>query len=237
MAARRMFARAVVGSGRFLRLPVKSRLLYYDLGMDADDDGAVDVLSVLRKTGASERELDPLIQEGFVTVLLQEPPVIYINDWKRNNLIRKDRYTEGLYAELVERLFGQPMVNQRLTNGQPMVNPGQARPEKARPEEDRKGQARGGEAVRPAPAVPSREEVEDYFRGRDVKEGIAERFYFVNEERGWTINGEPVKSWKKLAEKWIEADRKERENEHGGGAGDGSHPGGRWAGKFDKYNV
>ena len=30
MAERRMFARAVTGGARFLRMPVTSRLLYYD---------------------------------------------------------------------------------------------------------------------------------------------------------------------------------------------------------------
>ena len=39
MAERRMFSKSVIGSARFLRMPASSRLLYYDLGMQADDDG------------------------------------------------------------------------------------------------------------------------------------------------------------------------------------------------------
>ena len=38
MAERRMFAKSVIGSARFLKMPPTSRLLYYDLGMQADDD-------------------------------------------------------------------------------------------------------------------------------------------------------------------------------------------------------
>jgi hypothetical protein len=230
MAARRMFAKAVVGSGRFLRLPVKSRLLYYDLGMDADDDGAVDVLSVLRKTGATERELEPLVAEDFVTVLLHEPPVIYINDWKRNNLIRKDRYTEGLYRELVEKATGQPNDNQRLTSGQPNDNQWltQTRTGQDRPGQDRVGQDRPGHG-RPGGLVPSLGEVEEYFRGQGAKNGIAERFYQVNEGREWKIDGEPVKNWKKLAVSWIENERKERKS-HGdsGEPAAGSGTASRW---------
>jgi len=230
MAARRMFAKAVVGSGRFLRLPVKSRLLYYDLGMDADDDGAVDVLSVLRKTGATERELEPLIAEEFVTVLLHEPPVIYITDWKRNNLIRKDRYTEGLYRELVERAIGHPEDNQRLTNGQPMVNQWltQTRTGQDRQGQDRVGQDRQGHGG-PGGLVPSLSEVVDYFREQGVKSDLAERFHRVNEERLWKINGEPVKNWKKLARSWIENERKGRKSHGDGGEPvDGSGPASRW---------
>ena len=54
MAERRMFAKSVVGSGRFLQMPPTSRLLYYDLGMAADDDGIVEAFTVIRTTGAAE---------------------------------------------------------------------------------------------------------------------------------------------------------------------------------------
>ena len=42
MANRRMFSRSITGSGRFLRLSPQARALYYDLGMEADDDGFAD---------------------------------------------------------------------------------------------------------------------------------------------------------------------------------------------------
>lgn len=38
MAERRMFAKSMIGSARFLRMPPTSRLLYYDLGMTAIRD-------------------------------------------------------------------------------------------------------------------------------------------------------------------------------------------------------
>ena len=86
MAERRMFAKSVINSARFLRMPQSSRLLYYDLGMNADDDGIVEAFTVMRATGANEDDLRVLAAKGFVTVL-NEGLVTVITDWefhKRN---------------------------------------------------------------------------------------------------------------------------------------------------------
>ena len=100
MAERRMFAKSVIGSARFLRMPATSRLLYYDLGMEADDDGCVEAFGVMRKTGANEDDLRVLASKGFVRVL-NEDLVSYILDWNTNNQIRKDRYHKGIYKHLI----------------------------------------------------------------------------------------------------------------------------------------
>lgn len=102
MAERRMFARSVIGSARFLRMPPSSRLLYYDLGMQADDDGIVEAYTVMQTTGATEDDLRILVSKGFVAVL-NEDWVSYILDWNRNNLIKKDRYRQSVYANLLVR--------------------------------------------------------------------------------------------------------------------------------------
>ena len=101
MAERRMFARSIIGGARFLRMPATSRLLYYDLGMAADDDGCVEAFAVMRMTGATEDDLSVLVTKGFVR-LLNDDLVTYIIDWAANNQIRKDRYHEGRYKELIE---------------------------------------------------------------------------------------------------------------------------------------
>ena len=103
MAQRRMFAKSVIGSARFLRMPASSRLLYYDLGMQADDDGVVEAFAVMRTTGATEDDLRILASKGFVMVL-NEDLVTYITDWNRNNLIKKDRYSPSAYKELLIQL-------------------------------------------------------------------------------------------------------------------------------------
>ncbi len=103
MAERRMFAKSIIGSARFLRMPPTSRLLYYDLGMQADDDGVVEAFSVMRTTGATEDDLKVLASKGFVQVL-NEDLVTYITDWSRNNYIQKDRYHPSVYTELLVKL-------------------------------------------------------------------------------------------------------------------------------------
>lgn len=81
MAERRMFAKSIISSARFLRMPAASRLLYYDLGMDADDDGVVEAYTVMRKTGANDDDLQILVSKGFVRVL-NDDLVSLILDWK-----------------------------------------------------------------------------------------------------------------------------------------------------------
>ena len=103
MAERRMFAKSIINSARFLRMPPSSRLLYYDLGMAADDDGVVEAFTVLRTTGAAEDDLRVLASKGFITVL-NEDLVSYITDWKANNYIQADRYHKSVYADLLLKI-------------------------------------------------------------------------------------------------------------------------------------
>lgn len=106
MAERRMFSRTVTGSARFLMLSPEARLLYYDLGMAADDDGCVEAFPVIRMTENSMDALRELMDGGFLTPLTDDF-VCYINHWRRNNLIRQDRYHAGLYKALVQELERQ----------------------------------------------------------------------------------------------------------------------------------
>lgn len=103
MAERRMFSKTVVNSARFLRMSVSARLLYYDLGMNADDDGFVEAFTVLRMTGASESDLRELEQRSLV-IVLNDDLVTYISDWKKNNYIQSDRYHPSVYRDLLERI-------------------------------------------------------------------------------------------------------------------------------------
>lgn len=118
-----MFAKTVIGSARFLRMPATSRLLYYDLGMEADDDGCVEAFTVMRKTGANEDDLRVLASKGFVKVL-NDDLVSYILDWKKNNSIRPDRYRPGVYKNLISSTCDVLLIgdSQMTTNCQPSDN-------------------------------------------------------------------------------------------------------------------
>ena len=111
-----MFSKAVVNSARFLRMPPSSRLLYYDLGMAADDDGVVEAYTVMRTTGANEDDLRVLAAKRFIKVL-NDDLVSYILDWPKNNQIRKDRYHPSIYTSLLIQVLpnGLPSGNQPET--------------------------------------------------------------------------------------------------------------------------
>lgn len=122
MAERRMFAKSVINSGRFLRMPPTSRLLYYDLGMMADDDGIVEAYSVMTQTKATEDDLRVLVAKGFIRIL-NDDLVSFICDWNTNNSIRSDRYHPSIYAELLELTENNTLTdNQLTTNGIPNDN-------------------------------------------------------------------------------------------------------------------
>lgn len=93
-----MFSKKITQSDNFLDMPVTSRLLYYDLSMEADDDGFVDKPKmVMRITGASEDDLKLLIVKSFVIPF--ESGVVVIKHWRINNYLRTDRYHETIYKE------------------------------------------------------------------------------------------------------------------------------------------
>ena len=52
-----MFSLQVVDTDKFMDMPLSARLLYYELGMRADDDGFVEAYTVMRTTGAVEDDL------------------------------------------------------------------------------------------------------------------------------------------------------------------------------------
>lgn len=98
MANRRMFNKTITNSSVFLKMPMTSRLLYYDLGMNADDDGFVEHFMVLRMTGATQQDLGVLELNGLVKIL--DDNVLWIKDWKENNYIRADRYQPSKYLSV-----------------------------------------------------------------------------------------------------------------------------------------
>ena len=79
MAQRRMFNLKIVDSAKFLKMPISSQLLYFHLGLRADDDGIVEAYNILRLIGSSEDDLKVLVSKGFIKVL-NEDMVTFICD-------------------------------------------------------------------------------------------------------------------------------------------------------------
>lgn len=193
MAERRMFAKSIIGSARFLRMPPSSRLLYYDLGMYADDDGVVEAFSVMRQTSATEDDLRVLVSKGFVTVL-NEDLVSLITDWNTNNFIRSDRYHPSIYKDLVLQLTdGIPSDNQVATIGIPRL--GKDSIGKVSLDKDSIGKSN----KRFTP--PTVEEVEDYIneKGYNIDAHKFVDYYTAN---GWRVGKSPMKDWRAAVRNW-----------------------------------
>lgn len=104
MAEKRMFSKKIVKTDRFLEMPQSARLLYYDLSMEADDDGFVDnPRSVMKLTNASQDDLKLLIAKSFL--ILFPPGLIVIKDWRINNYIQNDRYHPTMHTKEKNQLI------------------------------------------------------------------------------------------------------------------------------------
>lgn len=123
MANRRMFSNRVIDRASFLRLAPTTRLLYFDLGMKADDDGFVEAFTVMRTTGAGEDDLRTLESKGFIKIV-DDDLLSWIPDWLENNHLRSDRYHPSMHHDILDKL---KEANQTATVGIPNGN--QAEPE------------------------------------------------------------------------------------------------------------
>ena len=196
MAERRMFAKSIIGSARFLRMPPTSRLLYYDLGMDADDDGCVEAFAVMRKTGAAEDDLRVLVSKGFVRVL-NDDLVSLILDWKTNNYIQKDRYHPSIYAELIDNPPLNTECIQTVSDMDTEVRLGK----------DSIGKDSIGESVADKPPTrhrfspPSVDDVRAYCTENGFRVD-PDRFVDFYTSNGWRVGKNPMKDWKAAVRSW-----------------------------------
>lgn len=215
MATRRMFSKTVVNSARFLRMPQTSRLLYYDLGMAADDDGVVEAFTVIRTTGAAEDDLRVLHSRGFV-IILNDDLVSYISDWKRNNLIKSDRYTESIYKDLLVKVVTNSDADSMpcIPNGtqmEPKWNPNgtQLEPQDSIVKDSIVKESRERGADKPPRArfvPPTVDEVRAYCLERHNSVS-PERFVDYYTSKGWKVGNSSMKDWRAAVRTWENRDK------------------------------
>lgn len=220
MAERRMFAKAVIGSGRFLRMPATARLLYYDLGMEADDDGVVEAFRVMRTTGANEDDLKILAAKGLVRVLNDEL-VTLISDWKINNYIQKDRYHRSVYADMLgdmDTTCIQSVYNMD-TSGIPSASKADTEVREGKDRDrDRSGQSMDREGdTDAAPAQkkskkkefvpPTVEDVREYCTAQGYGTIDPEGFVDYYAANGWKVGNQAMKDWKATVRNWARRDK------------------------------
>lgn len=95
--SRRMLANDIVTSDEFLKMSGDVQALYFHLNIQADDDGFVAPLKVIRMVGASDDSIKILKAKRFVIPF--ESGVVVIRHWRHHNSIRVDRYQPTSYLE------------------------------------------------------------------------------------------------------------------------------------------
>lgn len=121
-----MFSKDITASDLFVDMPLSSQLLYFHLGMEADDEGFIGNAKMLsRAYGANHDDLKLLIAKGFLIYF--DTGVTVVKDWNINNKIRKDRLKSTIYQEEKKLLKldtngSYQLDNQMTTKRQPNVN-------------------------------------------------------------------------------------------------------------------
>ena len=196
MARRRMFSLDVVDTDRFLDMPSSTQALYFQLGMRADEDCFV--ASPKRTTamcGCSADDLNLLAAKGFVKPF--ESGVLVIVDWKKNNLIRPDRYTPTQFQEEKAQL-GIPAVNQSAYQRVPQDRLGKARIGKD------SVKSKADKPPRPRFTPPSEDDAITYFCEQGSSAAEAKSFIDYYAANGWKVGGRSsMKDWQAAARNWL----------------------------------
>lgn len=190
MADRRMFSKAIVLSDVFLELPHSAQALYYNLSMNADDDGFVgNPKSLVRLCGCKLDDLNILLEKKYI--LGFKSGVICIKHWKMNNYIQKDRYKSTTYQEeLAELYIDEKGAYTKKQTDKKVV--------KDKPEVD------FADVSKVLENKPTKREIQSYILSSGRKVNVNE---FWEETCGCSIyRGNVIYDWKGLIDKWIETD-------------------------------
>lgn len=143
MARRRMFSLDIVDSDQFTDLPATARLLYYELGVRADDDGFVgNPRKITKFAECSEDDIRILEDKGFIYMF--DSGILAIRNWLANNQLRNDRYHETYYKNEKSMIVVNPnnktyyLYDDRgLPDGLPLVALDEIRRKKNNEEEEK----------------------------------------------------------------------------------------------------
>lgn len=101
----RMFNRDIVESDAFMSLSDGAKVLYFYLCLNSDDDGFCNCpRKIMTGCGAKDDDMRLLIAKKFVFTF-PDIGVAVIKHWRIHNFIRKDRYNETRYKELLHSLY------------------------------------------------------------------------------------------------------------------------------------
>ena len=193
MGKRRMLCTDITRSDAFLEMPQSTRLLYYDLVQEGDDEGFVDnPKSIMKLTGATDDDIKILIAKKFVIIPDEEKGVVVIKHWYIHNYIRKDRMTETNYKELRSLLSLDDNLSYTMTTKcLPLANQMTAQDKLSKDKLSNKTHF----------TKPTIDEVKEYIESRHT-DVDAERFWNYYESNGWKVGRNPMKDWKACVRTW-----------------------------------
>lgn len=205
MAERRMFAKSIVDSDAFIDMPISARLLYYDLGMRADDDGFVNSpKKIMRMIGATNDDMNILLMRKFVIEF--ENGVVVIKHWRIHNYIQKDRYKPTNYKEQMAQLETDENGSYRKLSA-PCIQNVSDLDTQDRLGKGRIGKDRIGNSADKPHRHPTLEDIQAYVteKGLDVDAKVFYEYFTTPNEKGETwkdSRGNPVRNWKQKLITW-----------------------------------
>ena len=204
MAEKRMFSKKIIDTDWFMDMPATTQNLYFHLSMRADDDGFVaSPRRIVKLIGASEDDYKLLIAKKFVITF--ESGVCVIKDWRINNYLRSDRYTETVYQE------EKHLLNVK-ENGEYEVGIPTGIPEVSTVSYSNSNSISNSNNINNNIfKKPSIEEVREYCKERNnnIK---AEEFIDFYESKGWYVGKNKMKDWKASVRLWEQRDKKTQQS-------------------------
>ena len=107
MANRRMIAKDVVTGGEFIEMSLPAQALYFQLNLQADDDGFVDCLMIRRMLGVGDDVLEELTESGFLVKIpnAKKKNLYHIRHWRKHNSIDTTKYKKSDYFSTLQDLY------------------------------------------------------------------------------------------------------------------------------------
>lgn len=112
MAQRRMFAKSEIRTFKFSRLSSKAQVLYFNLSLEADDEGYVEAGLIMQSINATEKEYLELYENNYVEKIDGCFLTLIVN-WEENNNIPPSKMTPSKYHGMRETRT----VDSKLHNG------------------------------------------------------------------------------------------------------------------------
>lgn len=205
MAERRMFAKSIVESDTFIDMPLSTQVLYFHLGMRADDDGFVNSpRTTQRMIGASADDLRLLIAKGYLIPF--ESGVVVITHWRAHNYLQNDRKKDTMCSAEMAQLSvlkgGVYKLDTKCIHDVSTVYTQDSIGKISKVKDKERGTQR-----RFTP--PTREQVMQFCTDNSIVMDI-DRFVDYYTANGWMVGRSHMKDWKAAARNWSRRDKEKK---------------------------